>query len=470
MMLLKIAFRNILRNARRSLMTGSAIMVGTLGLLVFAGATGYLILSQETISVQRLGHLTVFRDGYFLFGTGNPAAYGIDDYRSVMDLIGGDPQLRPLTKIITPTQTMFGIAGNFEADASKTFFGTGMIPSDREHMRQWDEHGVTRGVLANSSLSDEDPARGVIGLGVARLLGLCGKLKAPNCPVPPKAAPKAPSGQVASATTEDFADLLRRDIGAASDSSTTRAVPRIDLLSATVGGAPNVVSMNVGGLDPQSIKELDDNYVAMHLSLAQQLVYGRGEHKATGIVLQLHRTEDLPIARARLVSLLKEHDLALDVRSFAELNPFYVQLVNFFTQATMFVGLMMGIIVLFTVVNTITMSVMERTSEIGTVRALGVRRMGIRLQFLAEGCMLGVIGATVGVILALGLAWLVNDAGLTWRPPSTSAPVPFKLVLFQSWFLVFGTWLALVLVATVASILPATRAARLSVVDALRYV
>ena len=76
----------------------------------------------------------------------------------------------------------------------------------------------------------------------------------------------------------------------------------------------------------KAIKELDDNYVAMHLALAQQLVYGRGEHKVTGIVLQLHRSEDLQAARARgSTTLFSEQHLDLEVRDFAELTPFYGQ-------------------------------------------------------------------------------------------------------------------------------------------------
>ena len=141
----------------------------------------------------------------------------------------------------------------------------------------------------------------------------------------------------------------------------------------------------MGGVDPQGVKELDDNYVAMHLPLAQQLVYGRGEHKATGIVLQLNRTEDLEAARARLNALIGAHQLDLEVRDFAELTPFYGQVIRLFSAIFLFITLIMGVIVLFAVVNTMTMNVMERTNEIGTIRAMGVRRSGIRAQFVVEG-------------------------------------------------------------------------------------
>src|SRR5205814_3151355 len=107
--------------------------------------------------------------------------------------------------------------------------------------------------------------------------------------------------------------------------------PHLELLGATAGGAPNVVRLSVAGAETQGVRELDDNYIAMHLALAQQLVYGRDEHKVTGIVLQLHRTEDLPFVRARLQKLFADHKLDLEVRDFGELAPFYVQVKGMFS-------------------------------------------------------------------------------------------------------------------------------------------
>jgi putative ABC transport system permease protein len=470
-MLLKIAFRNMLRNRRRSMMTGSAVAAGALAMLLFGGFVSYIFAGLETSNVQRLGHLTVFRDGYFLVGAGNPAAYGIDRYQDVMKLIEHDPVVGPMIHVITPTQSLVGIAGNFSGDveASKTFLGVGLIPSDRDRMRQWDEFGVDQVHAPDTRLSDADPARGLIGVGLARVLGLCKPLALPGCPpLPSTAASAASAGGAAAPQQRDLADLARRDSGSAAADS--ESAPRIDLLAATAGGAPNVVGFTVGGAEPQGAKELDDNFVAMHLALAQQLVYGRGEHRVTGIVLQLRRSEDLPAARTRLAALFNQNHLDLDVRDFGELAPFYVQVVRMFSSIFLFIALVMGVIVLFAVINTMTMNVMERTNEIGTVRAMGVRRTGIRWQFIVEGSLIGAIGATVGAVLAYAIAALINHAGLTWVPPANASAVPLRLDVAGRPLLVIGAWIGLAAVATVAALLPANRAARLPVVDALRHV
>jgi putative ABC transport system permease protein len=410
----------------------------------------------------------VFRAGYFLLGAGNPAAYGIDHYRDVIALIERDPVVGPTINVITPTQSLVGIAGNFSGsvEASKTFLGTGLIPSNRERMRQWDEFRASAGYVPDRRMSDDDPSGGEIGVGLARVLGLCGPLGLHGCPALPAA--RSFSGETTGAAQRDLTDLAARDLAA--DAQGSNPTPQIDLLAATAGGAPNVVQLAVGGAEPQGVKELDDNFVAMPLGLAQQLVYGRGEHKATGIVLQLHRSEDLPAAHARLTTLFRQKHLDLEVRDFGELSPFYGQVKNMFSAIFLFIALVMGVIVLFAVVNTMTMNVMERTNEVGTIRALGVRRAGIRSQFTVEGVLIGAIGATVGALLALAIAALVNQAGLTWIPPGNATAVPLRLDVAGRAALVGGAWLGLAIITTLAALLPANRAARLPVVDALRHV
>ena len=463
MMLFKIAFRNILRNTRRSIMTMSAIAAGVIAMVLFGGFMTNIITGFQTTTVQRTGHLTVYRRGYFVYGAGNPAAWGIPDYQSVLQLIRDDPVLKPMLNVATPTVTLFGIAGNYDIDASKTFLGTGFIPSDRDAMRRWDEYSLFTGRLpAPSGMRDDDETIGVIGTGLARVLGFCDALKLTDCP-------PRPANDTATMTgpAQDFSDLTKQDLPPRPAGG---AVPRIDLLAATAGGAPNVVSLNVAKAELQGVKELDDTYVAMHFALAQQLLYGRGEHQAVGIVLQLHRTEDMAAARARLISLFAGGKLDLEVRDFTELVPFYKQVIGMFGAIFAFIAVIMGVIVLFAVVNTMSMSVMERTNEIGTARAMGVRRRGIRRQFVAEGAMLGAIGATVGLVLAVAIALLVNGSGMTWMPPGQAAPVPLRVMATGIAALQGSVWLGLVLMATLAALIPANRGARLPVVDALRHV
>jgi len=463
--LFKIAWRNIVRNRRRSLMTASAVGAGALAMLLFLGYTTYIFLGMETGNVQRLGHLRVFRAGYFLYGAGNPTAYGIDSYREVMTLIGADPVLRPMISVLTPTQSLMGIAANYSGDnsASRTFLGEGLIPSDRNRMRRWDQYGTGNVFPADLRMSDADPGRGLIGAGLARILNLCAPLHLADCPPPPASARSdEPRGPV----NADIAELAGRDAAA----SRGAHGPEIDLLAATVGGAPNVVSLAVAGAQPQGVKELDDAYVLMHLALAQQLVYGREEHKVTAIVLQLRASGYMSAARARLAALFREHHLDLEVRDFAELTPFYGQVIRLFSSIFLFIALVMGMIVLFAVVNTMTMNVMERTNEIGTSRAMGVRRGQIRAQFLLEGALIGAMGTAVGAVLAIVIAATVNRSGVTWIPPGNSTAIPLHLNVLGRPLLALGVCVGLVLVATLAALLPANRAARLSVVDALRHV
>jgi len=465
-MLFRLAIRNISRNRRRSIMTASLVAMGSLALLLFGAFTTYIFAGIETGLVQRGGHLTVYRQGYFLFGPGNPAAYGIDDHEALIRSFRDDPVLKDMINVITPTQALVGIAGNFSSgtSASKTFFGIGLVGAAREQMRQWNDYGSGQPYVPDDRLSDPNASRGVIGRGVARMLGLCAALKVPDCPAP---EPKQQVISTAPPLDPALADLAREDLGS---QPAANSGPQIQLLSATADGAPNIVSLDVAGVDTQPVKELDDNYVAMPLTLAQQLVYGRGEHKVTGIVLQLHHTAQVPAARARLLQLIAERHLPLEVRDYRELNPFFVQVVGLFSLIFLFLALIMVVIVLFAVVNTMTMNVLERTAEIGTVRAMGVRRASVRRLFLAEGAVLGALGATLGVVAAFILIAVINHSGLRWTPPGNTDAIPFQLAWPTRPILLLGTWLGLVLVATLATLPPANRAAKSRIVDALRHV
>lgn len=460
---IKIASRSVLRNTRRSLMTVLAIAVGASSMVVLGEFVARVFAQLETRGVISGGHLAIYRRGYFDYGTGNPSAYGIRDYASLLELVTQDPVLQPRINVATPTISLFGIAANFESEASKTFFGRGVVAGDYNRMQQWDEHDL-KDFVVDSSLNPEDPAHGNVGVGLARILKLAKPLKLDLDPA--ATAPDETTAPAQPGPRREFS--LLEESGKASSPGSQAA--RLDLLAATAGGAPNVVNFFVDKAISQGMKEVDDSFVLMNFDLSQQLLFGRGEKQAVGIVVQLHHTRDIPLVRARLEQLFKERKLALEVRDLKELQPFYKQAVGMFSAIFLFVSVIMIVIVLFTVVNTMSMSVMERTQEIGTLRALGLGRAGVTGQFVLEGALLGLAGTLVGLLAALAVSQLVNRAGLMWQPPGSAAPIPLKLMTNGAAALFIGTGLGLSAIATLATWLPARNAGRMKVVDALGHV
>ena len=462
---LSLALRNLLRNRRRSLTTLVAMVIGAVTILVFGGYSRNITLSLQTSYVLRGGHLQVQRKDYFLYGSGNPAAYGIADYQRVIDVVSRDPVLASMLTVVTPTLTLGGIAGNFAAGVSRTVVGTGVVVADRNRMRQWNEYGIPI-VLPTFALTGTGDDAVVIGTGVARVLELCQPLAVADCPKHDKVE-KTPAGPSA---PEDITALAALEARPAAAPAGDEA--RIELLAANVHGAPNVASLRVVKAERQGFKELDDMFVGMHLAQAQRLLYGGEKPQVTAVVIQLAHTGQIPAARARLNELLATslHDQPLEVQDFEVLNPFYGQAVGMFAAIFGFMAVLIGAIVLFTVSNTMSMAVFERTAEIGTLRAMGLRRAGIRRLFMSEALLLGVIGAVVGVAAALAVAWLVNHAGLTWMPPGQTDAVPLTVRVWGESRLMFGTGLGLTIVAVISAWWPARRAARMLIVDALRHV
>lgn len=457
-----LALRNLLRNRRRSLTTLLAMIIGACSILLFGGYSRNISYGLQTGFVQRSGHLQIQHKDYFLYGSGNPAAYGISDYQRIIDAVRRDPELAPMITVVTPTLSISGIAGNFGAGVSRTVVGSGTVIDDQNRLRDWNDYHfpLKRKSLALTGTS-EDSA--VVGIGVARVLQLCGPLQVPNCPQPPKKS--ADSG---SSTPDDILALTQMEKSTQPAAGDTR----IEMLAASVRGAPNVAGLNVAKAETQGMKEFDDIYIGLHLSQAQKLIYGGSEPQATAIVVQLRHTNQLSAARARLTQLLDTQfkGKELGVQDFATLNPMYGQSIAMFGTIFSFIALLIGSIVLFTVGNTMSMAVVERTVEIGTLRAMGLRRGGIRRLFVCEGLLLGVIGAALGVTISIALAGAINHAGLTWTPPGYVTPVPLNIYVWGENKLIIGCAVGLVLVAVLSAFWPANRAAKMDVVDALRHV
>ena len=457
---LKLPLRNVLRNRRRTLVTLITLAIGEIAMLIFGGYSNAVVNGVQTGVVRQAGHLQVQRTNYFMIGTGSPSDYGIAEYKQLMEILRNDPVLKPMLVVVTPLLQVQGIAGNFSEGVSRTVSGNGYIAHDQNQMRQWNEYRFP-GEIRKIALPEGEKEVLSIGIGVARGLRLCGQLSVPNCKdVAVRAKDDGPAAPADIAALADAQPAAARKPGV-----------RLDVLTAAVNGAPNVINARVAAAESLGVKEIDDGYLAMPLEMAQHLVYGRTSNpEVTSVILQLQSTTQIEVARQRVNQLIKQHGWDLEVLDYAALFPAYDQIKGLFNSIFGFVSMLIGVVVLFSVANTMSTAVMERTVEIGTLRSMGLRRGGISRQFLTEGLLIGLIGTGVGCVLALLCALGINSAGWTWTPPNSIDKIPLVVHVFNSPNLIAGSVVSLLVLAAISSVLPAYRAARIPVVEALRHV
>jgi putative ABC transport system permease protein len=132
------------------------------------------------------------------------------------------------------------------------------------------------------------------------------------------------------------------------------------------------------------------------------------------------------------------------------------------------VFVIIAVIVIMSVLNTIGMAVVERTREIGTLRAIGLKRPGVVRLFGIESAFLGVIGAITGLLVTVGFSMLIGIIKPTWAPPVTAREIVWEIHIRPEYLLF--TFVLLVIFTSLAAIAPATRSAKQSIVNSLGHV
>jgi putative ABC transport system permease protein len=210
-------------------------------------------------------------------------------------------------------------------------------------------------------------------------------------------------------------------------------------------------------------KAYDDVAVQIPRDTARTLLKARGDHRLVVLLDHTEQTSDTAFALARRLEIAR-----YEVIPWYALADFYNKTAELFAKQTAVVKLIIAVIIVLGISNTMMMSVMERTGEIGTGMALGVTRTRILSQFLTEGAVLGVIGGLIGVVAGVLAALAASAIGIPMPPPpgqSWGYTGEMRLtapMLAEAFLLAVGT-------ALVASAYPAWKASRMNVVDALRH-
>ena len=235
------------------------------------------------------------------------------------------------------------------------------------------------------------------------------------------------------------------------------------LLATSANGSPSAVEVKVVGTFATSANEYDDSALRLPIQVTRKLMKVSG---ATSWVVLLDKTERTEEGARVLAKALPPSDF--EVVPWYVLADFYNKTVILFSKQISVVKFIIGLIIVLTISNTQMMSVLERTTEIGTSLAIGQRRQAVMRMFMAEGVLIGLAGGVLGVVLGLVLAHVISVIGIPMPPPpgmssGYDARIMVAPVLaFDALILALGT-------TFLASVMPAWKASRMNIVDALRY-
>ena len=235
------------------------------------------------------------------------------------------------------------------------------------------------------------------------------------------------------------------------------------LLATAANGSASAVEVVVAGTFATISKEYDDSALRLPIQIARKLMKVRG---ATSWVVLLDKTERTDDSVRQLAGALSGDKF--EVIPWSDLADFYNKTVVLFSRQVNVVKFIIGVIIVLTISNTQMMSVLERTREIGTSLAIGQRRRAVLRMFVAEGVLIGLIGGVLGVVLGYLFGHLISAVGIPMPPPPGMARGFLGEILIVPELASEALILALV-TTFLASVLPAFKASRMNIVDALRH-
>lgn len=216
-------------------------------------------------------------------------------------------------------------------------------------------------------------------------------------------------------------------------------------------GGGREARVNVAGIFELGVRDLDQRYVYLDLKQAQSLLDLPGG--VTVIDVTVNDIFGADAVAARIAARM-----GLDAESWMQSNAQLMNALRSQSLSTGMISFFVAVSVAFGIASVLSISVVQRTREIGILRAMGTRQRQMQKVFLVQGAVLGFFGSAVGAFAGYGLVWVFNVFGPgLFYVPVAPALVPAAMAIAT----VTGTFAAAV---------PARRAARLDPVVAIRHV
>jgi ABC-type lipoprotein release transport system permease subunit len=256
---------------------------------------------------------------------------------------------------------------------------------------------------------------------------------------------------------QEMADLLDVSVG-----------DRITLVGKRKDESMRERSMTVVGIFSLGLGEAEKGLVYINLPVAQTLYNLRDQETEVAITMEQIGQEEA------LISSLEPELTNYEVDSFYDLRPEIGEVLAQKSTFTTALGLIVLLMASIGILNLMLMAVYERTREMGVLAALGMKGRQLMGLFLLEGMFIGLIGAVLGCVISWLLVTAVAQAGIDYSFAQGTGDITALMGdrLYPSIPIsnIINYGIAVVVIAALASLIPAWQAARSEPAEALHYV
>jgi putative ABC transport system permease protein len=411
--IVKLAWRNLLRYKRRTLLTCSLITLGVLSVLLFVSVSGSfksLMIGQITDSM--MGHLQIHHRGYLASMDSLPLNLNLQgrQIRKIKDLLDNNKAVAAYSMRIKlgAMFSNFNETTNIRLTAVNPDMEIQAMPMLAERIIK----GKKEGLLGKGEILIPE----LIAKGMKVKMGDAIVLVATN--------------KDGSVNGQQF--IVRGIVGRISGP----------------GGRDGYIRLN----DAKSLLRMEGNEISE-------------------IAIRLKDMADLQPTFAALKAELstiknKKGKPVFEIHTWAKLSPF-AKIANMIDLMTLFIKIMLVAIVLVSIMNVMIMSVYERINEIGTIAAIGTPPSRIMTLFITEGFLLGVLGTLAGIVLSLITIAIMNISGISFDFGRQEGLLLTPTIGSGDVLLIARIVIA---IAVLGSLQPAWKAAKMDPITALRHV
>ncbi len=410
----KIALRNIFRNKRRSALTGLSIAAAVMiAVYLWSFLSGILDnMFDNTIRLTN-GHVRILNSDYVKREKMLPLEANIQDYKAVEKIAEENPSVTNIAGRIK-----FGVLLDYKGK-NKPVLGTGIVPETESKISLLDQK-IIEGRMIKAGKEEMN-----IGEKLAEELGL-------------------------------------------------KVGDTLTVVTQTAYGSITAMNLKIVGIFSYGVPSIDRTTFYIPLDKAQELLDLPGA--VTEIFVLIKDMNKAPkVSREIQASLNQVYPDQYITKAWQDSGILWVYMV-FAKRVYAAIYFLILFLASFTILNTMFMSVLERTKEIGTMKSLGMKNRQVMGIILLEALLIGTIASFIGATWGAGIAYYLATEGIdfssVWESMKGTFNMPLSYVYraIFSWGIIFFGFCMGILFSVVAAIPPALRAAQMEPTEALREI